>query len=216
MVAVGVRRPDPLLSKTLLATDEDLVAMLQAGCCEPAMAGIQQRYERRLFHFVSGMVRDTHLAQDIVQEVMQKVLLKNDLYQPGTNFRGWIFEIARNQALSVWRTHRRLPLPVSALHSPQQETSDLLASIEAGPPDRSLEEQEFMSAFESAVEELPEHYRTVFDLCVRQGRSYQQAANQLAVPTGTIAIRIMRARRRLFNTLERHLDRLRRPPACFQ
>jgi len=44
-------------------------------------------------------VRDPHLAQDVVQEVFEKVLLKHDLYRPGTNFRAWLFEVARNQAL---------------------------------------------------------------------------------------------------------------------
>jgi DNA-directed RNA polymerase specialized sigma24 family protein len=66
------------------------------------------------------------------------------------------------------------------------------------------------------VAELPEHYQTVFDLCVRQGRPYQEAGKVLGLPTGTVAIRIMRARKRLFGALGKHLDRLRRPPACFQ
>ena len=70
-----------------------------------------------------------------------------------------------------------------------------------------------------AVADLPaalEHYRTVFDLCVRQGMPYQDAGKQLDLPTGTVAIRIMRARKRLFAALQQHLGRLRRPPACFQ
>ena len=89
-------RHDPLAPTSLTATDEDLVALLRAGQTEPAMAGIQARYARRLFHFVRGMCRDSHMAQDVVQEVLEKVLLKNSLYQPGTNFRAWIFEIARS------------------------------------------------------------------------------------------------------------------------
>ena len=56
----------------------------------------------------------------------------------------------------------------------------------------------------------------MFDLCVRQGRPYQEAAQVLGMPQGTVAIRIMRARRRLFGELGRHVERLRRPPACFQ
>ena len=73
-----------------------------------------------------------------------------------------------------------------------------------------------MSALASAIEQLPAHYQSVFDLCVRQGKPYQEAGALLGIPTGTVAIRIMRARKRLFGALSRHLDRLRRPPACFQ
>ena len=192
--------PDPTRVDLTTATDEDLVRLLRAGEADVALRGFQERYGRRLFHFVHGMVRDQHLAQDIVQEVFEKVLLKNEFYQQGTNFRAWLFEIARNQALSVLRTQRRLPRPVSSLQHDLGEPGDLFDAI----------------PFRDAVEALPEHYQTVFDLCVRQGKPYQEAGQLLGLPTGTVAIRIMRARKRLFAALERHLGRLRRPPACFQ
>ena len=73
-----------------------------------------------------------------------------------------------------------------------------------------------MAAFQQALDGLPEHYRSVFELCIRQGKPYQEAGEQLGLPTGTVAIRIMRARKRLFGALQQHLGRLRRPPACFQ
>jgi RNA polymerase sigma-70 factor, ECF subfamily len=199
------------------ATDEDLVRMLQTGQADAALVGIEARYGKRIQHFVHGMVRDHDLALDVAQEVFEKVLLKHELYKPGTNFRAWLFEVARNQALSALRAQKRLPRPVSNLNSNDERGErDLLDSIAAGQPDRRLEEEEFMTAFHAAVAELPAHYQTVFDLCVRQGRPYQEAGEQLGLPTGTVAIRIMRARKRLFGTLQRHLDRLRRPPACFQ
>ena len=70
-----------------------------------------------------------------------------------------------------------------------------------------------MNAFRVAVADLPTHYRTVFELCVQEGVPYQEAGRRLGMPTGTVAIRIMRARKRLFGALQNHLGRLRRPPA---
>lgn len=195
-------------------SDEDLVADLQQGRTDAALTELEQRYGKRIYHFVHGMVRDPHLAQDVTQEVFEKVLLKNDLYRPGTNFRAWLFEVARNQALTALRSRQRLPRPVSSVQPLQGP--DLLESLPARSGALELEEEEFMAAFQQAVAELPEHYRTVFDLCVRQGRPYQDAGKELGLPTGTVAIRIMRARKRLFSTLQHHLGRLRRPPACFQ
>lgn len=198
-------------------SDEELVALLQAGESGPALTGLEQRYGKRIYHFVHGMVRDPHLAQDVTQEVFEKLLLKNELYRPGTNFRAWLFEVARNQALSALRSRQRLPRPISSLqHHEDGEPTDLIDTIQAPADGRALEEEEFMAAFQAAVAELPEHYRTVFDLCVRQGVPYQDAGRELGLPTGTVAIRIMRARKRLFATLQHHLGRLRRPPACFQ
>ena len=82
--------------------------------------------------------------------------------------------------------------------------------------DRKLEEAEFMAAFQQAVRALPQQYRRVFELCVQKGMQYKDAAEILGIPTGTVAIRIMRARKRLFQALSCHMDRLRRPPACLQ
>lgn len=209
MTTVPVATPDP-------RSDEDLVAQLQAGARDEAITALDQRYGRRIYHFVHGMVRDPHLAQDVTQEVFEKLLLKHDLYQPGTNFRAWLFEVARNQALSALRSRQRLPRPLSSLQAEGEDVATLLDAIPARGDQRELEEEEFMAAFHAAVADLPPHYRQVFELCVRQGVPYQEAGQQLGLPTGTVAIRIMRARKRLYGTLQRHLGRLRRPPACFQ
>jgi RNA polymerase sigma-70 factor, ECF subfamily len=205
-------RPDAVT--TVARSDEELIAMLQAGETETPLAELDQRYGKRIHHFVLGMVRDAHLAQDVTQEVFEKVLCKHDLYRPGTNFRAWLFEVARNQALTALRSRQRLPRPVSSLQP--ADGGDLLDTLAAEPIGQEIEEQEFMSAFQTAVDELPEHYRRVFELCVRQGKPYQDAGKVLGLPTGTVAIRIMRARKRLFTALQHHLGRLRRPPACFQ
>lgn len=200
---------------TLAGTsDELLLAKLRAGDVEEAMTQFELRYGRRLQHFVKGMVRDSHLAQDVTQEVFEKLLKKHDHYRPGTNFRAWLFEIARNQALTALRARHRVPLPISSL--PLAHDVDPLDALPADDDGRALEEAEFMAAFRAAVDELPERYRSVFDLCVRQGLPYVEAGRALGLPTGTVAIRIMRARKRLFATLQSHLGRLRRPPACFQ
>ncbi|MBK8974462.1 MAG: sigma-70 family RNA polymerase sigma factor [Planctomycetes bacterium] len=197
--------------------DDELMQLIEHGEADEGLRVLQERYGRRILHFVRGLLRDVHLAQDVTQEVFEKVFLKSHLYQPGTNFRAWLFEVARNQALSALRARRRNPRPVSSLGGPSDDDDqDFLESLPEHRDNRELEEQEFMDAFGRAVGDLPERYRTVFTLCVREGRPYQEAAERLQLPTGTVAIRIMRARKRLFQELSRHLGRLRRPPACFQ
>lgn len=205
--------PDPLV---LDLSDEELVALLRRGEVDRAMTTFESRYGDRIVRFAEGMCRDAHLAQDIAQEVFKKLLLRHDLYRPGTNFRAWLFEIARNQTFSAMRSRQRLPRPISTLQGSEPAEGDPLAMLAAPAEDRDLELDEFMTAFHAAVAGLPPHYREVFELCVRKGMPYQEAGNLLGVPTGTVAIRIMRARRRLYGELQRHIGRLRRPPACFQ
>ncbi len=197
-----------------MMTDEDLIRQLKAGESENAITQLDLRYGKRIYRFVQGMIRDPHLAHDVTQEVFEKVLLKHDLYRQGTNFRAWLFEVARNQALTMLRSRNRLPKPISALNN--NDEGDFLDTVPAKPETESLVEEEFMTALQKAVDDLPEHYSVVFDLCVRKGRPYQEAGKELGLPTGTVAIRIMRARKKLFTALQHHLGRLRRPPACFQ
>jgi RNA polymerase sigma-70 factor (ECF subfamily) len=199
--------------------DDALVSLINHGNAERGLAELQRRYERKVYHFVLGLLRDTHLATDVTAEVFEKVFLKTALYQPGTNFRAWLFEVARNQALSALRQQRRMPKPVSSLAATPSgsEDEDWLANVaDELTRNRAAEEREFMTAFQGAVAELPENYRKVFELCVQRGKSYDEAARKLKIPVGTVAIRIMRARQRLFRALSRHVDRIRRPPACFQ
>ena len=150
-------------------SDEDLVAELQAGRTEIPVTEFDRRYGKRIYHFVLGMVRDPHLAQDVTQEVLEKVLLKHELYRPGTNFRAWLFEVARNQALTALRAARRRPRPISSMTL--EDEDDPLAAVQEERECHAVEEEELMLAFRRAVDELPEHYRTVFNLCVRDGTS---------------------------------------------
>lgn len=207
----------PVRVQILALSDDQLIEAINAGQVEDGLAAIQERYGRKVVQFINGIVKDIWLAQDVAQETFVKVFFKSHLYQIGTSFKAWVFEIARNQALSALRSRRRNPRPVTSLNLAEPDAEiDLLDQVFCDGEHRDLEEEEFMAAFATAVDELPERYQTVFRKCVVEGHSYQQVADELAIPTGTVAIRIMRARKRLYQTLCPHLDRLRRPPACVQ
>lgn len=194
-------------------SDDILIARMNSGQHETALAALQQRHAARILQFVRRRLQDEHLAQDVTQEVFARLFFKSHLYQPNTNFRAWLFEIARNQVRSAIRERRQHP---QALGSIGTSDDDRPLEIGTTDADRSLETAELMQAFEDACARLPERYATAFDLCARRGLTYQQAADRLGVPAGTIGIRIMRARKQLFRTLARHIGRLRRPPACVQ
>lgn len=199
-------------------SDDQLMAQINDGHVELSLAELKARYGARILSFVRGIVRDRHLAEDVCQEVLGKIFFKSHLYRPDSNFQAWLFEIARNQALSALRSGKLVPQPVGGLSTNDdwEEGANPLESLADESVDRRLEEAEFMEAFAQALEGLPAHYRSVFELCVQQGVQYREAAKRLNVPTGTVAIRIMRARKRLYQELARHMGRVRRPPACLQ
>ena len=200
-----------------LCSDDDLMARIEAGDVEQSLAALQQRYGERVRNLVQSIVRDAHLAEDVAQEVFAKVFLKSQLYRRGTNFQAWLFEVARNQALSALRARRNAPRPVGTMAiGLDDEAPAPWEPLAARSEFDTLEERELMAAFDAAVGALPARYRAVFELCVLRGWQYRDAAQWLGIPTGTVAIRIMRARQRLFAALGHHIGRLRRPPACLQ
>jgi RNA polymerase sigma-70 factor (ECF subfamily) len=191
------------------------MARINAGDAESGLAALDHRYHKRIYGLVNSIVRDAHLAEDATQDVFTKLFLNSHLYNQGTCFIAWLSGIARNQALSAIRSRRSVPSPMTNLFVNAESGYDL-ESLHGGTVDRRAEEQELMSEFELAVSGLPERYQTVFRECVVKGRPYRHVADELGIPIGTVAIRIMRARKRLYAELSHHMGRLRRPPACLQ
>ncbi len=196
-------------------SDDQLMARLVEGHLEDSLAELQRRHRPALRQMIAALIQDDDLAQDVTQETFERVFLHCDRYVPRDQFRSWLCEIARNQALSALRSRRRAPRPFSSFATDDEEGTPFEQSIGREAP-RELEERELMEAFDRAVGALPERYQQVFRLCVLQGLQYREAGALLNVPTGTVAIRLMRARKLLFGALAQHFDRLRRPPACLQ
>ncbi len=199
-----------------LSEDDELILRFSRDQDQEAFRQLVEKYQERIHRYIMGIVRDTILADDVTQEVCLKLYLKHHLYQPGTHFRAWLFEVARNQALSALRRNRRIPKPLSSLNLPEGERDPFESRVVEARDAPRLVEQEFKTLFLEAVEELPSIYKEVFTYCVLEGHTYEQASLFLEIPKGTVAIRLMRARKRLFRALSPHIGRVRRPPACFK
>ena len=145
---------------------------------------------RPLYNFARWLTRDTHEAEDLVQEAFARALKGFSGFQPGTNFRAWMFRIVRNTFLSS-RTNLAVHLSV------EEEGEDILL-----PPDRHTPESILMNAslnerIQSAIERLPVAYREVLLLCDVEEMKYQEIASLVGVPVGTVMSRISRARKLL-------------------
>jgi RNA polymerase sigma factor (sigma-70 family) len=161
--------------------DDELMQLVESGHADEGLRVLQERYGRRILHFVRGLLRDVHLAQDVTQEVFEKVFLKSHLYQPGTNFRAWLFEVARNQALSALRARRRNPRPVSSLGNDGGRRRPGLPREPARAPrqPRTRGAGVHGGLPRAPSRSCPTATATVFTLCVREGRPYQEAAERL-------------------------------------
>jgi RNA polymerase sigma-70 factor, ECF subfamily len=198
-----VRRPE-----LAARTDQQIVALARAGE-EAAYRELVRRYERPLFSLLYRMVRDRELAEDLAQETFVKALNAIESYRPEFKFSSWIFKIANNAAIDHLR--RRELDTLSLEGSPHAETPEAIEATALQIGDRQespldeVEARELGGEIEAAIAKLRPEYRSCILLRHVEGRAYEEIAEILGLPLGTVKTYIHRAR----NELRRELAHLR-------
>jgi RNA polymerase sigma-70 factor (ECF subfamily) len=190
------------------ATDQEVVVLARAGR-DAAYRELIRRYERPVFSLIYRMVRDRELAEDLAQETFVKALNAIESYRPEFKFSSWIFKIANNAAIDQLR--RRELDTLSLDGSPNAETAEAVEATALQISDRNetpleeLEARELGGAIEIAIARLRPEYRACILLRHVEGRPYEEIAEMLSLPLGTVKTYIHRAR----NELRMALDDLR-------
>ena len=186
------------------ATDQEVVVLAKDGR-DAAYRELVRRYERPVFSLVYRMVRDRELAEDLAQETFVKALNAIESYRPEFKFSSWIFKIANNAAIDHLR--RRELDTLSLDGSPNAETPDAVEATALQISDRTetpleeLEARELGGAIEVAIGLLRPEYRACILLRHVEGRPYEEIAEMLSLPLGTVKTYIHRARNELREAL---------------
>ena len=191
-------------SELATATDQEVVVLAKAGR-DAAYRELVRRYERPVFSLIYRMVRDRELAEDLAQETFVKALNAIESYRPEFKFSSWIFKIANNAAIDHLR--RRELDTLSLDGSPNAETADAVEATALQVSDRTetpleeLEARELGGAIEVAIGQLRPEYRACILLRHVEGRPYEEIAEMLSLPLGTVKTYIHRARNELRQAL---------------
>lgn len=157
----------------------------------------------QLYNFAHWLTRNREEAEDLVQETYAKALRGFSSFQLGTNFRAWMYRILHNTFLTS-RTGLKATATVS-LESEQEHGPEL--AIEGENPETILMSRASSQLLERAIEELPVHHREILLLCEVEEMSYQEIAETLSIPIGTVMSRLSRARKTLRDALRPQLQR---------
>jgi len=151
-----------------------------------------------LYNFAHWLAQNREEAEDLVQETYAKALKGFGSFQPGTNFRAWIFRILRNTFLTS-RTGLAATktVPLETEDDPEQT-----AAVSRETPESILLVQADQQRVQAALEQVPVVFREVLLLCDVEEMSYQEIAETLGVPIGTVMSRLYRARKALRAALE--------------
>jgi RNA polymerase sigma-70 factor (ECF subfamily) len=189
--------------------DHDLVQRVQAGDTA-AFRALFDKYHRRAFAVAMGVVKNQDDALDAVQEAFVKVHKNIHKFQGSSSFYTWLYRIVMNVSIDhVRRTSRRKSLDFDerALHEESEVAGDgaLVPSVADANPGNAALRRELGGAIHAALQELPEHHRAVIVLREIEGMSYEEMAETLGVPKGTVMSRLFHARKKMQAALAPYL-----------
>jgi RNA polymerase sigma-70 factor (ECF subfamily) len=146
----------------------------------------------QLYNFAHWLTQNREEAEDLVQETYAKALRGFSSFQLGTNFRAWMYRILRNTFLTSrtgLRATSTVPLDL------EEEGHDV--AVENENPESILMSRASSQLLEDAIGTLPLHFREILLLCDVEEMSYQEIAETLSIPIGTVMSRLSRARKTL-------------------
>ncbi|MGB5548396.1 MAG: sigma-70 family RNA polymerase sigma factor [Polyangiales bacterium] len=190
--------------------DHDLVQLVQEGD-SAAFRALFDKYHRRAFAVAMGVVKNEDDALDAVQEAFVKVHKNIHKFQGSSSFYTWLYRIVMNVSIDHFRRSSRrknLDFDERALHEESEVAGDgaLVPSVTNANPGKAALRRELGVAIQGALQELPEHHRAVIVLREIEGMSYEEMAEALEVPKGTVMSRLFHARKKMQAALAPYLS----------
>ena len=185
---------DPASPPILSLSDEDLMGRV-AEDAERAFSERVRRFQGRVMNLVSRVLNDRECGDDIAQEVFVRVFQHRRNYRRGSKFSTWLFTIAANLAKNEIRrrVRRRNWFSLNALQEVLKDSAIQLADPTEGR-ESLMEREQLQDAMGRAIATVPEKYRLALVLRDLDGLAYEEIAQVLNIPGGTVRSRINRAR----------------------
>jgi RNA polymerase sigma-70 factor (ECF subfamily) len=175
------------------STDEELVARVQQGD-KRAFEVLVRKYQHRIYSLVSRFVRDADEVQDVVQEAFIKAYRALGAFRGESAFYTWLYRIAINTAKNHLLSRARRPPGVDIEVEDAEYLEGAGALRDIADPESQLATEQLRQVIDAAIRALPEELRTALTLREFEGLSYEEIAEVMRCPVGTVRSRIFRAR----------------------
>jgi RNA polymerase sigma-70 factor, ECF subfamily len=186
-----------MTAQPAIQADADIHMRLQSGQYREALALLLPRYRDKVFRLCFSMLHDRALAEDTAQDVFLRVWRALPGYAGKSALSTWIYAISKNACLSELRRKR----PTVSLNVSEDEYDQEVAQLAAPEADDSA-----TTSVTQVLDQLPERYRQAVTLFYMEDKSYEQTADILGLPLGTVKALLHRGRKRLIElTRERAL-----------
>ena len=174
--------------------DAELVARVQAGD-KQAFDLLVLKYQRKIMRLLSRMIRDQAEVEDVAQEAFIKAYRALPQFRGDSAFYTWLYRIAINTARNWLSSNSRRPSTPSSYENEDGETFNEMDNLtDNTTPESELASRQIAQTVNKAIEDLPEDLRTAIVLREIEGMSYEDIAQAMNCPIGTVRSRIFRAR----------------------
>lgn len=174
--------------------DAELVARVQNGD-KQAFDLLVLKYQRKIMRLLSRMIRDPAETEDVAQEAFIKAYRALPQFRGDSAFYTWLYRIAINTARNWLATNKRRPQSSSSFESEEGETFDETENLtDHSTPESELASREIAQTVNKAIEDLPEELRSAIVMREIDGMTYEDIAQSMNCPIGTVRSRIFRAR----------------------
>lgn len=171
----------------LCSSDTALIKMIMQGDRDQ-YRHLVMRYKDQVFAIISRQVSDRNIAEELTQETFVKAYLNLSRFRGEASFATWISRIAINHASSYFSSRRQAERQITESLDPDKH------QVESEDQSSQHESKQLIELFQTALEDLKPKLREVVVLCSLEGKSYQEAAEILQVPVGTVRSRLNKAR----------------------
>jgi RNA polymerase sigma-70 factor (ECF subfamily) len=171
------------------ARDLDLVVRSKAGDTE-AFGELVRRYQKPVFRIILRMVKSMDDADDLTQDTFVRAYRGLKTFKEEFDFHPWLYRIAYNQTINFLNKRKRQ----AAVDLEDVPEGDIKAGPAPESPLQAASRGELLDRVEEALDRLPEDQKTVFLLRVQEGLSYEEIAQTMGTPKGTVMSRLARAR----------------------
>ncbi len=186
--------------------DQELVARVQKGD-KSAFDLLVRKYQHKIVKLVSRYVRDRAEVEDIAQEAFIKAYRALRGFRGESAFYTWLYRIAINTAKNYLVSQGRRPLSIEPMGEEEGGADGLVLNLrEDSTPEHNMLAEEIARTVERAIGALPEDLRTAITLRELDGLSYEEIAEMMDCPIGTVRSRIFRAREAIDRDLKPLLE----------
>ncbi len=180
--------------------DADIAARLQARDYRAAFELLLPRYRDQVFRLAMSLLRDSAAAEDTAQDVMLRLWRALPGYSGQASLSTWIYAITRNACISELRKRRpQVSWDVIAEQTDEPGGRGRISEAQLAAPDQ---DDSAVASVQRLLDRLPERYAQAVTLFYMEDKSYEQTAQALGVPLGTVKAMLHRARRKLVELAE--------------